>query len=674
MSRVHKDTHETLNSPENRGASDRGLLWWVTVVSILFAAAHLMAAFAPTAKNWGIHHLAFFPRVARLSIPVLMLMALLPAIQQMFIENISRVHNWFERQTKISKWMLLAVLLLACSLLFWFLRERTFFLGDGFMIARWLEIVDRVKGVQVFFKHEPLTGLLAWCLSLAFSTVGVPSVHEVALQTLSIVFGLGSVIMIMLLSRELFSEFHDRFFFTMFLFVSGVSQLFFGYIENYTPTYFGLLGYTLLGVLYLRGKVSLLLPSIAFGVLFTLYFGILGFVPTLLLLFYHSARLKNFRDIGLSIVATILTSGGILWFMGYTFNKLYEIFFRDEGHIVPLTKLSSGWKAYSMFSLPHLLEVGNLYLLLLPYVPLLLYILIKRNFRQRLLRVGEAKFLLLSGVLGIIFTMILNPDIGMSRDWDLMSPFFLTGMIAAGWLLVKCVQRETRHRIFAIIIVAMMLHTVPWVAVNADVDRSIARFNMLPDEDLWGRNAFRVYEELGMYYEEHHDTLKTMMYYERVLLHDSTNGRMLGNLAGLYLLRGNEEKALAYGEKAITYGSKAPEVYYNVGAYYAKRDRFDEALPPMIKSLELDPTKATTSYSIGIIYADGKRDFQSALKYFNHALTLDPSFAQAYLDAGLCLLRLHQPEQARRYFEPYFILYPNDPQREKINRLLNVKQ
>ena len=305
MSSTHNDTHEVLNSPENRGASYRGLYWWIVVVSILFAAAHLFAAFIPTSKNWGVHHLAFFPRVARVLVPVLMLTALLPAVQQMIIDNVSRLTGWFGRQTRISKRLLLASLFLACGLLFWIERERTFFLGDGFMIARWLEFVDRVIGVQVFFKHEPLTGLFAWSLATALSSLGMSSVHEFALQLLSIVFGLGSIVMSILLARELFANVNDRFLFTLFLLASGASQLFFGYIENYTPTYCGLLGYTLLGVLYLRGKISLVVPSVAFGVLFTLYFGILGLVPTLLFLFYHSARSKNVRAVGLSIVVSI---------------------------------------------------------------------------------------------------------------------------------------------------------------------------------------------------------------------------------------------------------------------------------------------------------------------------------------------------------------------------------
>src|SRR5439155_567009 len=72
-----------------------------------------------------------------------------------------------------------------------------------------------------------------------------------------IMFGTGCVLLVMVLARALFIDPLDRLLCVLFLLSSGASQLFFGYVENYTPAYFGVILYCLLAILHLRGKIHL---------------------------------------------------------------------------------------------------------------------------------------------------------------------------------------------------------------------------------------------------------------------------------------------------------------------------------------------------------------------------------------------------------------------------------
>jgi len=94
----------------------------------------------------------------------------------------------------------------------------------------------------------------------------------------------------------------------------------------------------------------------------------------------------------------------------------------------------------------------------------------------------RAAFLLAAGA-GAAVACWLAADLplGYARDWDLFTPLALA-MTVAGLALTAAVVRAPAARRFAAaaIVVVSILHTAPWVALNASAGRSLARFATLP--------------------------------------------------------------------------------------------------------------------------------------------------------------------------------------------------
>ena len=569
--------------------------------------------------------------------------------------------------------MFVAILMGICIILFWLARERTYFLGDGYIILQWLSLTSGPEVILGAFKHEPLTGYLVWNLYNLFSSWQILSSAEFSMQCISICFGIGCIVLVALVARTIFSRALDGVLFSVFILISGGSQLFFGYIENYTPAYCGVVVYILLSIFYLRDKLPLIFPSMFFGVLFTLDFGMLALLPSLGVMFYREHKMHRISTIVLSTVAMVLTSMLLLWLCGYSFASFWEIFFNGEDHIVPVFQATGGWRSYTMFSLSHLLEVSNLYLLTLPFAPIFLIGVLITFRKQLLLQRLEWIFIILTGLLGLCFTLVFNTDIGMSRDWDLMSPFVLCSIVAAGYIGWQFVETQTMQKFFVIMIAINLFHCIPWVLVNADENRSLARFDRLPDEHLWGKNAFKVFEELGMYHRDHANFPPAIYYYEKYLDYDSTDTRIMGSLAAIYKALNNTEKEIYYYQKMIKYGPRLSRVYTDFSSVYAQQGRYDEAIEILKSGLERFPNSSALHMNIGVLLMRVKKQYNQALPYLQHALFLDSSKADSYEAVGLCYHYLGDSLRAKTYLSRYMEMRPNDPEtqelREKIRYL-----
>ena len=71
---------------------------------------------------------------------------------------------------------------------------------------------------------------------------------------------------------------------------------------------------------------------------------------------------------------------------------------------------------------------------------------------------------------------------------------------------------------------------------------------------------------------------------------------------------------------------------------YLKMDKKDEYRAIIEKVLQIDPNNAELHYNLGVT-ADQQGDDATAVKYYNKAIELDPSYANAYNNLGALVLR-----------------------------------
>lgn len=639
-------------------------------VTIIIVVLHLYASFFPSPLNWGVHHAGFFPIAWRIILGVLMLAVLVKPVQERLLLVLAQAVKRFDGLRRTTIWLLGFAGLIVAMLLFWIARERLSLLGDGFLVVRRLSLIGDLSDIPIIFKHEPLPGYLMWRFYQLLELMHVAVEEKFATQAISILSGVLSLVLFHRLARTITSDRTDRTLLFLFFLTAGGSQLFFGYMENYPLFYFATLLFIWLTIEYLTGSLPLILPMMALGFVFSTHFGAVTLLPVAAFLLIQSVRRKEWGVIPLSIGGTVVIAGSILWLCGYTPDSFVDVFFKSDKHLIPLTTLTTFWQAYTFFSFEHAIDLANLFLLIHPFAIVLgiLYVgtVWKRHTEVRTTLIG----LVLVAACGLGFVIVVNTDLGMSRDWDLLSTFCVGTVVAAGFIWTKL--EDIRFRRAGIMIVwVMFIHTATWISLNADTQRSYARFEILPDGRIWGRSAMTsAYEVLAVHSIELGDRREAVRYYEKFVSLDSLNPRIWGNIGDIYRHFGEEDKELHAYETATRLGGKEADYFVNLGAIYMNQNRLDEAIAATRRALELRPNSAPANSNIGIMLIQKDRSFKEALPYFERAIAFDSSFSGAYFNAGLCYWYLGDVGKMRTYFEHYLTIDPMGPHADRVREFL----
>jgi Tfp pilus assembly protein PilF len=648
-----------------------GLIGMVSAGVIVLAILYGFSALFPTALNWGIHHFAFFPPPLDFLPGLLVIMILIPPLRSSLIDVVTRVIQFVNARSRIARFMLAAGGLTGVAMVFWQARERLFLLGDGALLVRSLPNVGATNEIPLSSsRNEPLA---LWVISSSrrlMSMLGISANNAEVYQYTSIACGIVWLVLLAMLVRRLDRDAINRVLVFTLIATSGFIQLFFGYAENYAPVMVGLLLFVLAAIGYLKGKVYLPVVGSAFGALLALHFAMIAMVPSMAFLLFLEIRRKKYLATVSAVVALIGTALGLLWLCGYTPQLLMDNVRSNGGHLVPLVAAGDVGSAYTLFSMYHLLDVVNFVFLAAPSFPLFLLILPVRIAKDRTPD-PEWLFVLLLALCGLAFVVAFHSSIGMSRDWDLLGPFAVGAVIVGAYGCIRFIKEgDVRRSILAIAVVVSICHTLAWVMSNANSEVSLTRFELLPDNRLWGKQALMDgYDELGAHYRAQSEFSHAIEYYEKYLALDSTNGRIIGNVGHSYLGSGDSALAMTYFQRAAQHGSPDAEVYFRLATSFFKTDTA-QAFKIMEHAILLDPNSPTILLNYGTMLVRIRNEYAEGLMYYQRAISVDPSYAVAYKNAGMCLLNLGRSAEARDYFTRFLELDPTDPDGPKIQHII----
>ncbi len=120
---------------------------------------------------------------------------------------------------------------------------------------------------------------------------------------------------------------------------------------------------------------------------------------------------------------------------------------------------------------------------------------------------------------------------------------------------------------------------------------------------------------------------------------------------------------------------KNPEnvmAYSYLGDIFLQKKRYDGALNLYKKALDIDPDMAENYFRIGQIYYYKKLGDMS-IENFRKSLELDSKIKYAYYHIGLSyLMLLRDKKNTIENWETYIRLAPEDPQYEKIRRVIEL--
>lgn len=429
------------------------------LILALFTFAYLFPQF----RVWGVsiwaHH----------SIPMVVGLFIVGVV---FLLGADKLAAVLERATahNSSRTYVAAVLILLPVLAsaFVLLSAKTHFLGDGYTILS--ELAKENPLVKTRGLGEGL--IHVWVKDL-FGTG--ESAALLSYQAISIGTGLIFAAMAAFCSAVLWRNAVERLLFLLGLITGGYMLLFFGYVENYALFALSVLGLILIGLLALQGKVikwSILIPQ-ALAIFFHVL-GIFLLPATIMVLTYGTPLWQKVTRISSGRKMLLGGAIAILAISFFIFARSQSTFFRFA--FVPLTPDRFTTGGYTLFSPAHLADVLNLLLLLVPGIVLLiLFAGVKQSRTDQATSVRG--FLLLASAGSLIAVTVLDPKLGMPRDWDLFSFVGIPLTVLLYWIILSSSLAERARYSLAILAIALgLLSLAPRVLMQTDPSVSAPTF------------------------------------------------------------------------------------------------------------------------------------------------------------------------------------------------------
>jgi Flp pilus assembly protein TadD len=655
------------------------------ILPLLFLAA---GRFLPGPQAWGFNQLAYLPGWvfgAWLAGALLLGTLLLPSVRRVVCDRLAGSLPRFLFDRPWVPWVLAAL----AGGLFFLLRERSFFMGDGYLVG---ELVDRGLPFRAF---DSLDYLLHFQIYKRFSQGGVRFSSFDLYQAGAILAGMLAVATWLRLAGRLSWEPWRKAAAVALLFFCGPAVLFYGYVESYTFLYFFLTAFLLSGLLVLDGRAPLWLAATFFGLGLAFHLTALFTAPALLVLLWRApGRPLGRRAVeALGPPAVLFLAAALLHiaegYNAYWFRREFIEGKNAQSIWIPLTG------GHGLFSLYHWKDLFNLALIT---APVCLLVVLGAGRRLRLLA-REPRFLFLLAQIVFVGFMSVAVDrkLGGARDWDLLSAHSAGLILLAALLLPGSVPggafdapagalaapaprgrgkgrprgregsgetadasgraggaRGSRnyldrpHPAVPLALGVAFLVATPWVVLLHWESRSISRFaDIIGDFPDFPRGY--AYEEVGKYYRKAGDLDRALPLYQKAVATNPSHARIRILLGSIYFSRENYDAAEEQYQTALRLDPSNYMAVEMLGQVGMKRGRFDDAWTWYQKLVELQPQKASSWEAYGFA-ASRTQHWEQAISGYTKAIQLDPGMEMYRQEIGIALAKLGRLQEAADTF------------------------
>ncbi len=633
-----------------------GIISAIALVSVL-AALHLAALLLPPGLTWGFHFLEFLGPAYVVAYALLVTLLIIAGAKGRLGAVVERLADAYRNRRLFFIGTALAIFI-ATGFIF---RVDVPLLGDSWYLVE--NFAGALRGTEELLpRDEPLA---TYYLSTVLGLFGVKTYQGFldAIFAGGMLLGAGFLVAAYVTTGFLFPDHRARI--VSFLLVCSLPCmiLFFGYVETYGVVLFVLSLYALAGVLYLGGRVTFTVVTIAFLVQALTHYLTALTLPSLVYLGYLGMKRGKGRDVALGIAVSCVAFLLILVAVGFDVTNYFSQV--PHKHYLPLAVPDDPYEryssAYTLFSLFHLLDLANLSVLLLaPAVALVIAGATagRRDEKTGGSRLTETERFLLACIIPVaIFAFVAKFDLGTARDWDVIGPYsYLFVLFGLAWYFRRA-PAPGSTRAVSIVAGATLLHSILWWTVVGSGTASVERFRSLMDERLTGQG--------GMYSAN----LYLSRYYRQTGMGDRESAELWLRYIGLYPgdIRGfrnvlnntRDEGAAAAAEKirgwsrafgrnpltdrtmvtlALESGNAALEENMDADA-----EQFYEA------AIDVDPRSAAAWNNLGTVHAR-REEFAEAAGMFLCAVELDSSFADAWFNLGRAWFATGKSAEARQAF------------------------
>lgn len=217
------------------------------------------------------------------------------------------------------------------------------------------------------------------------------------------------------------------------------------------------------------------------------------------------------------------------------------------------------------------------------------------------------------------------------------------------------------------------------------LDRLDSAILLDPNNAIYYESAALVLFQLKRYDE-------SIQYFQKAINLDPRNARLYDNLGIVLAASGQKAKAIDQFKKAIDADDdyyeahvhlavalsqesrieeaekafeaawkmqRRSDVGQNMVRHYLSLQRPDEAIRILQDMIDADIEEFNATVTIALIYEDDKKDPQQAIKWFEKALSLDPTNYQVHLNLASTYRNLGNTAKAKEHYERFFQLVPS---------------
>jgi tetratricopeptide (TPR) repeat protein len=622
--------------------------WPVYLLLVMLVAVRFVPLAVGTSWLWGVGQLTLLPSGYLIGYAILgaiaLILPLLPG-SAAWGEKIAVRFTTCMYESK-SKYLARGIVVVAFGILFALLPMPTHFLGDGYTY-----LANVASSTGHFLKWSEAGAM--WVLLAVQSLVGPKSDANalLAFQIVAVASGIVTIWFYFLIARVLSRNATGRMVTFLTLTLSSTLLLFFGYVESYPILWGPVAGFVYFSLRYsiegkgIVGALSCLVIATALHLQVGMFYPAVGY---LLLSRGAGPRFyRRFKPVVWSAVAIMVVGGLVLFVRKFGSDLAFENIF--------LLSSKPGYESYTLFSGKHIVDMINLLVLVSPMALVLLGLTIG-SWKRRALE-PTSVYLGLLTIGSLLFLLLIDPGLGMARDWDLFS---LCGLAPVLWLLYMVCDENIAalNRMTLGVGVALIAFALPFLAVNLDKSRSIEYVKRIIDDNP--SKSFGTISILQTYYRDHGDqkrldslaTIRQARYPEFYAMQQATFLLHSGNLtqaedifrrippnrfskdyhaflAEAALRKGWVDSAVYHAEACIQLQPYYDRSYMTIGSAYLMSKQPDKALEVLQRGYALNRENVPILVGLGAAHL-ALGNYDSTLVYCRLALAQVPDAPESY--------------------------------------------
>jgi len=671
-----------------------------SVILITLLLLRFVPHFFPNARLWGFNHLVFLPDsflIVFMLLTAVAVAAWIAGRNGVAGDTFAGFFSAYFFESK-NKHIYRLIFSIYSAVLFIIFAAPTHFLGDGYAL-----IGNLGSESGTFYKwSEQWITLLLTKIQLIFGTKSAQSARS-AFQAVSIFSGLVSVWFYFMIADIITEDKIKKLLTFALLYVSTISLLFFGYVENYPLLWIPLSGFIYYGLRRTKSGKGLIPAGLFLLIGVAIHLKMAVFFPAFIFLVFCGGKgLDIYRRFKVLLwIITGLAAVGVL----FVFISKYRSDLYFQNIFLPLFIGKDIYPEYAMFGWKHIVDILNQLLLLSPALPLLIY-LSARNFSRirNIRKSASAVFLSIAALFSLIFLLIIDPKLSMPRDWDLFS-FATLGLN----LLLISIMTETGagvvKKLLPALVIYLIIAATPFFLVNLQTDNSIKYHEHIIRLDrpkaLSSIIVLRDYHlNTGNKTEAGKARLLIDRYFPNEKRMDQAfnaldNGNislaktLLGSikpdkyspiyhnlLSMLNLYQDNFNKALEESYLSLNLRQYDPLMLCNHAIILSSLNRDNDALEALYKAYRLDSSVVYVLEGLATMYLKfGVPD--SVQRYGLRLLEKDSTYSVSYFMMAKAYAQAGRPDRARPYYEKYVEIGKNnsfyDMKCAELRRLIGIE-